>query len=200
MTRDEKDICSVCGGTGQVSFFQGVSRFLLTTEECPGCAGTGYQLESENEPKGKSAPEQKSSQVKSEEPVRGNATILAVDDNPAMRNLIVETLEPLGYKILIAASGKEALEISLKKDEKIDLLLADIVMPGMSGRKLIKELQAQRPDMKALLMSGYPADIVGPNSQLEPHLNFISKPFGQVALTQKINQVLEGSSVDAADD
>jgi DnaJ-class molecular chaperone len=47
MSDNEKDICSVCGGTGQVSFFQGVSRFLLTTEECPECAGTGYKLDME---------------------------------------------------------------------------------------------------------------------------------------------------------
>jgi len=127
----------------------------------------------------------------------GNATILAVDDKQAMRSLIVETLEPLGYKVIVAASGQEALEICRAKDEKIDLLLADVVMPGMSGRQLTKELQAVRPDLKVILMSGYPADIVGPNSQLEPHLNFISKPLIQDALFQKINQVLKGSPSDA---
>lgn len=127
----------------------------------------------------------------------GNATILAVDDNQVMRNLIVETLEPLGYKVIVAASGQKALDICRVKEEKIDLLLADVVMPGMSGRQLTKELQAVRPDLKVLLMSGYPADIVGPNSQLEPHLNFISKPFKQAALSQKINQILKKSSADA---
>jgi len=127
----------------------------------------------------------------------GNTTILAVDDNKAIRNLIVETLEPLGYKVIVAASGLDALEICRAKEEKIDLLLADVVMPGMSGRQLTKELQAVRPDLKVLLMSGYPADIVGPNSQLEPHLNFISKPLMQDSLSQKINQVLKESPADA---
>ena len=123
-------------------------------------------------------------------PVRGAVTILAVDDNPAMRSLISDTLEPLGYKVFVAASGDEALEISRTEKEKIDLLLTDIVMPGLSGRQLINKLQSERPALKAILMSGYPADIVGPNSFLEPHLNFIGKPFVQAELIQKINQVL----------
>jgi len=126
-------------------------------------------------------------------PVRGAATILAVDDNLAMRNLILDVLEPLGYKVLLASNGKEALEISRTKEEKIDLLLTDVVMPGMSGRQLINKLQSERPGLKAILMSGYPADIVGPDNLLEPHLNFISKPFVQTELIQKINQVLEES-------
>jgi len=126
----------------------------------------------------------------------GNVTILAVDDNEAIRSLLVETLESLGYKVIVAASGQEALEICRAKKEKIELLLADVVMPGMSGRQLTKKLQAVRPDLKVLLMSGYPADIVGPNSQLEPHLNFISKPFRQDVLSQKINQILKESSAD----
>jgi len=129
----------------------------------------------------------------SEAPVRESATILAVDDNLAMRNLIIDILEPLGYKVLLASSGNEALEISRTKEEKIDLLLTDVVMPGMSGRQLINKLQSERPGLKAILMSGYPADIVGPDNLLEPHLNFISKPFVQTELIQKINQVLEES-------
>jgi CheY-like chemotaxis protein len=127
----------------------------------------------------------------------GNVTILAVDDSQAIRSLIVETLEPLGYKVIVAASGQEALEICRAKKEKIDLLLADVVMPGMSGRQLTKKLQEVCPSLKILLMSGYPADIVGPNSQLEPHLDFISKPFKLDVLSQKINQILKKSSGDA---
>ena len=120
-----------------------------------------------------------------------SATILAVDDDRAIRSLIVDTLEPMGYKVIVVASGQEALEICLTKKEKIDLLLTDIVMPGMSGRKLTNKLQEVRPDLKVLLMSGYPADIVGPISQLEPDMNFISKPFEPVVLSQKINQILK---------
>ena len=133
-------------------------------------------------------------------PAKGPAaTILAVDDNQAIRSLIRETLAPLGYKILVAASGDEALEISRTEKEKIDLLLTDIVMPGMSGRQLINRLQSERPALKAILMSGYPADIVGPNSFLEPHLNFIEKPFMQAELVRKINQVLGESSDPSGD-
>ena len=137
---------------------------------------------------------------KKTDPVRGNTTILAVDDNPAVRKMILDALEPLGYKALIAASGKEALEICGMKKEKIDLILADIVMPEINGRQLIKKLQSVRPGLQALLMSGYPEDVVGPNSILEPHLNFISKPFVTATLVQKINQVLEESSRAAGDD
>lgn len=137
---------------------------------------------------------------KKPEPVRGTTTILAVDDNPAMRKLILDALEPLGYKVLIAASGQEALEICGTKKQKIDLLLTDVVMPEINGRQLIKKLQSVRPDLKALLMSGYPEDVVGPNNMLEPHLNFISKPFVTATLVQKINQVLEESARAAGDD
>ena len=133
------------------------------------------------------------------DPARGAATVLAVDDNQAMRKLIYDTLKPLGYKVYLAAGGDEALEISRTTEEKIDLLLTDVVMPGMSGRQLINKLQSERPGLKAILMSGYPADIVGPNNLLEPHLDFISKPFGQAELVQKINQVLEESASPSDD-
>ena len=196
---DPQKICPVCGGRDQENVSKGLNRFVLSTEECYVCAGTGYLLDSENERTDNPDSTGKTFRKKPE-PVRGITTILAVDDNPAVRKMILDALEPLGYKVLIAASGQEALEICKTEKEKIDLLLTDIVMPEINGRQLIKKLQSVRPGLQALLMSGYPEDVVGPNSMLEPHLNFISKPFVTATLVQKINQVLEESSRAAGDD
>lgn len=196
---DPPKTCPVCGGTGQGSFSKDVNRFLLSTEECYECAGTGCQLDSENE-RAENPDSTGKTFRKKPEPVRGITTILVVDDNPAVRKMILDALEPLGYKVLIAASGQEALEICGMKKEKIDLLLTDIVMPVINGRQLIKKLQSVRPNLQVLLMSGYPEDVVGPNNMLEPNLNFISKPFVTGTLVQKINQVLEESSRAAGDD
>lgn len=118
-------------------------------------------------------------------------TILVVDDDALTAKLATEFLEPLGYEILTAFNGKEALEISRKYEEKIDLLLTDVVLPSISGIKLAKTLQQERPYMQVILMSGYPADIVAPKAIIESNIHFINKPFRLTALTNIIQIALD---------
>jgi signal transduction histidine kinase/CheY-like chemotaxis protein len=122
----------------------------------------------------------------------GTETILVVDDDDSIRGLVIDTLEPLGYKLLAAACGDEALKISRATDDKIDLLLSDVVMPGMNGRQLINILRKERPGIKAVLMSGYPDNVVMRNGDIEPGVVFVNKPFPPISLTEKIRAMLDG--------
>ncbi len=122
----------------------------------------------------------------------GTETILIVDDDISVRRLAVDTLKPLGYRILEAASGDEALELCRTTEHRIDLVLSDVVMPGMNGYQLIESLKSEMPEIKTILMSGYTDDIItkyGANGQ---DLEFINKPLFPVALSNRIRLVLEG--------
>ena len=121
---------------------------------------------------------------------QGNHTILIVDDNPSIRELIVETLKPLGYHCLQAASGKEAIEIFHKYKGEVHLLLTDVVMPYMNGRELAETIKKEKPDIKVIFMSGYTENIIAHHGMLEPGINYISKPITPAALSQKIRSVL----------
>ena len=123
---------------------------------------------------------------------QGNETILIVDDNPSIRQLIIETLKPLGYQCLQAASGKEAIDVVRKYDGEVHLLLTDVVMPYMNGRELAEKIRKERPDIKIIFMSGYTENIIAHHGVLEQGINYISKPITPIALTQKIKIVLHG--------
>ena len=120
----------------------------------------------------------------------GNEIILVVDDEPSICQLIVDTIEPLGYKCLIASNGNEALKIA-HKHNNIDLLLTDVVMPGMNGRTLSETLLAENPNMKVLFMSGYTENVITHNGVLDTYVNYIPKPVTPVVLTQKIRNILD---------
>ena len=126
---------------------------------------------------------------------QGNETILIVDDNPSVRQLIVETLKPLGYNCLEAGSGKEAINVIREYDSKVHLLLTDVVMPHMNGRQLAEIIRKERPDIKIIFMSGYTENIIAHHGVLEQGINFISKPITPVALTQKIRSVLQNNGM-----
>ena len=87
--------------------------------------------------------------------VRGAQTILIVEDEDAVRGLMHEILRGLGYRVQVARDGAEALALSQRHPDAIDLLLTDLIMPGMDGRELAARLQAARPEMQVLFMSGY---------------------------------------------
>ena len=116
---------------------------------------------------------------------------MIVDDNASIRQLIVETLKPLGYNCLEAASGEDAISVIRKYSGKIHLLLTDVVMPGMSGRELAEKIRKERPDVKVIFMSGYTEDIIAHHGVLEKGINYISKPITPVTLTKKIRIVLD---------
>jgi PAS domain S-box-containing protein len=116
-------------------------------------------------------------------------TILVVEDEPAVRKLTVKLLERLGYNVLKAAGGEEALNAS-RDGKAIDLLVTDMVMPHMSGRQLAEKLAATRPGMKVLYLSGYTEKAALNHGVLEPGRAFLAKPFSRETLAAKIRELL----------
>ena len=128
------------------------------------------------------------------EPARPNATgietILLVEDEEMILRLGVRILTQHGYKVLTAASPQAAMEIATGNPEPIDLLMTDVVMPGMNGKELREQLRASHPEMKCLFMSGYTADIIAHHGVLDGNVEFIQKPFTIQSLTEKVRMVL----------
>jgi CheY-like chemotaxis protein len=121
----------------------------------------------------------------------GSETLLIVDDDAAIRRVIYDTLEPLGYSLLEAGSGEDALALLDRTKDKIDLVLTDLIMPGINGQELIKTLQKEQPEIKFILMSGYTDDIVADRGVFEQGVEFINKPLLPMSLTNKIREVLD---------
>jgi DNA-binding NtrC family response regulator len=122
----------------------------------------------------------------------GTETILLVEDDANLRNLARQVLQNLGYTVLEAADGEKALKRATDHSSNIDLLLTDVVMPGMSGKRLADELVKVQPNLKILFMSGYTENAIARHSVLTPGIQFIQKPFSLTALTTKIREVLNG--------
>jgi PAS domain S-box-containing protein len=121
----------------------------------------------------------------------GSETILVVEDEPSICELVIEILQPLGYRLLTAANGKEALTTSADYTEQIPLLLTDVVMPGLNGRELAEEIKKDRPEIKVIFMSGYTDDIISHYGVLDAGVNFIQKPLAPNTLAVKIREVLD---------
>ena len=125
------------------------------------------------------------------EPGSASETILVVEDEKAVRDLTVRMLERLGYKLLTAASGAEAIEISRAHTGPIDLLLTDVVMPNMSGRQVADALAPSRPGMKVLYLSGYTENTVIHHGVLDANVDFLPKPFSREILGKKLREILD---------
>ena len=122
---------------------------------------------------------------------RGHETILIVEDEDAVRKLAVRLLKKQGYKVLEAPDGGKAFMLCEAYKEPIHLILTDVVMPGMSGRKLVDRLEVIHPEMKVLYMSGYTDNAILHHGILEPGTNFIQKPFTLESLPRKVREVLD---------
>lgn len=120
-----------------------------------------------------------------------NQTILVTDDEAGIRALVRKILKRQGYEVMEAANGEEALKIFREQAGKIDLLITDIMMPGMSGRELASRVLDQRAAMKVLYISGYTNDEAVYAGDLPPGTSFLQKPFTLVALIDKVREVLE---------
>jgi len=123
--------------------------------------------------------------------LHGNETILVVEDEEVVRKLAVRLLKKQGYKVLDAPDGGKALMLCEEFKEPIHLILTDVVMPGMSGRKLVDRLKEIHPEMKTLFMSGYTDNAILRHGVLEEGVNFIQKPFSVERLARKVRDVLD---------
>jgi PAS domain S-box-containing protein len=124
-------------------------------------------------------------------PNRGSETILLVEDEEAVRGLACRILERQGYRVIAAQHGRDAMEIATKEAGHIDLVLTDVVMPGMNGRGLVERLAGIRPSIKSLYMSGYTDDDIIRRGFIEPSKSFLQKPFTSEALLETVRKVLD---------
>jgi two-component system cell cycle sensor histidine kinase/response regulator CckA len=125
--------------------------------------------------------------------------ILLVDDEPDVRAVARDVLAGKGYRILEAGNAEEALRIAQEHGDLIDLLLTDVVMPGLHGHELAAQLRAQRPGLKVLYMSGFALvqaqhEMLETRAGLEPGSPILPKPFNAEALTKKVGEVLATQS------
>lgn len=122
--------------------------------------------------------------------IYGTETVLVVEDEDIVRELVSETLEAYGYKVLQAAASNDALNLVSEYQETIHLLLTDVIMREINGRDLYAQIVTMRPDIKVLYMSGYTDNIIVHHGILDEGLNFLQKPFTVQTLIQKVRYVL----------
>jgi len=126
--------------------------------------------------------------------LRGDARILVVDDNHGVLREATELLTSLGYRVISASNGTDALEL-LERDDGFDLLFTDVVMPGeLAGRELAAKAVEMRPTLKVLFVSGYFEGSLVEKEQLETDVQFLAKPYRKKQLAQKIEEVLSAVS------
>ena len=123
---------------------------------------------------------------------RGSEVVMMVEDDPIIRQLLREVLESLGYQVLEAGEGKEAVTKARDHSDRIDLLLTDVVMPGMNGRELADALRRERPGLRILYLSGYTRDILTRQGLLEQGAALVQKPLTTGILAQSVRRVLDG--------
>jgi two-component system, cell cycle sensor histidine kinase and response regulator CckA len=123
--------------------------------------------------------------------LEGAETILVVEDEEEVLPLIADALRSYGYVVLEAASGPEAIDVAAQEQGSIDLLLSDVVMPGMNGRELSERLLSSRPTMKVLFTSGYPADTIIRHGIEHATTSYLEKPYLPDELARKVRDVLD---------
>jgi two-component system, cell cycle sensor histidine kinase and response regulator CckA len=124
-------------------------------------------------------------------PPVGTETILLCEDDAAVRELAAHLLAGAGYRVLAAPDAGHALQAASQQHGLIHLLLTDVIMPGMNGRKLADILRARRPDLKTLFMSGYTSNVIAHHGVLEADVEFLEKPFSRQSLLQRVREVLD---------
>ncbi len=124
-------------------------------------------------------------------PLEGTERILLVEDEPAVLELMRRTLESYGYTALHASTPERALRAMADRDAQVDLLLTDVVMPGMNGRELATQLQGRDPGLRVLFMSGYSSDVVAERGLVPAGVSLITKPFSPTALAARVRATLD---------
>jgi PAS domain S-box-containing protein len=127
-------------------------------------------------------------------PADGEETVLLVEDEAVVRRLVAEILEAAGYSVLQAGDGPSALELLRRHTRSVDLLVTDVVMPGMSGPEVAGAVMAMRPGTQVLYISGYTDSAIDHHGVLEPGIAFLQKPFSANDLKRKVRDVLDGAT------
>jgi CheY-like chemotaxis protein len=135
--------------------------------------------------------------AKSANNLHGQETILVVEDEASLRKLTCNVLRSLGYNVLSAGSGTEAIELTLTNPD-VQLLLTDVVMPGVNGCALAQKLSQQYRDLRVIYMSGYTGQGVGNHGTDRPNGWFLAKPFTQELLAQKVRAALDSNALVVA--
>jgi len=144
-------------------------------------------------PRTEEAPQAAKAQRLESERLTGSETVLVVEDEKAVLNMVKEILTRSGYRVLEAREPQEALEHLRSYPDVIDLMITDVVMPGMNGKTLSQEAASLRPSVKTLFMSGYTNNAVAHRGILDPDVHFLQKPFRANELLQKVREVLENA-------
>jgi CheY-like chemotaxis protein len=118
-------------------------------------------------------------------------TILVVEDDPDLRSYLAEVLRGLDYRVMMTSDGQTALQLLKKKEFTVDLLLTDIIMPGMNGRQLAEQALQQIPDLKVLYMTGYSRNAVVHHGRLDEGVDLLQKPISQAELAHRVRVILD---------
>jgi two-component system cell cycle sensor histidine kinase/response regulator CckA len=129
---------------------------------------------------------------KSGRELAGTEKILLVEDEETVRRLTEAILERSGYRVVSASNAEQALNLSAEELEEIRVLITDVVMPGMNGRILARKLKERFPELNVLFLSGYAADVTGPELSGDPVGDLLQKPFSRVELLRKLRQLIDG--------
>ena len=122
--------------------------------------------------------------------IKGQKTILLVEDSEQVRNIVCSILERQGYRVFNAANGAEAIELVALQKVSVDLLLTDVVMPDMNGKELYARLVQEIPTLKVIYMSGYTDNVIVHHGVLDKGVQFIQKPFSTHSLISKVREVI----------
>ena len=125
----------------------------------------------------------------------GSETILLVEDQEQVRTIAHNVLSRCGYQVLSCADGLSALQLASAHNGPIDMLVTDVVMPGMSGPELATRLKPVRPSCKVLYMSGYSGDAIARRGVLEARIGYLAKPFSAAELSSKVREVLDSAAL-----
>lgn len=123
---------------------------------------------------------------------QGSGTVLLIEDDDIVGRMTTRMLEHMGYTVLMADTPDSAIDICQREERAIDLVISDVVMPGMSGKEAVDRILALRPGVKVLYMSGYSAETVMEKGVNGAARNFIQKPFNMGVLHDKIKWALSG--------